>query len=218
MSKSITAVKPTARLRDRVVIYLDGEPALEVATIVALGLKTGQQVSEEEVGALAWRDLQERTLQRALGLIRRRPHTEWELRQRLSRQKVPEDIQESVLSALCERGHIDDRAFARGWIDNRKDFRPRGARALRFEMIRKGVPREIVEECLKGYDEEGAAFEAGLRYARRLRSLSPDEFHARLLAHLSRRGFDHAAAEEVVERVRKEVSATMGEDESEVVT
>jgi len=201
-----------------VVVYLDGEPALEVAAIIAVGLRTGQQVTEEELEALARRDLQERALQKSVGLIRRRPYTERELRQRLSQEKVPGDVQDAVLSTLRERGHIDDRAFAREWIANRRDFRPRGAGALRFELLRKGVPREIIDECLNGYDEEGAAFEAGLRYARRLRRLSPDEFRDRLHAHLARRGFDYAAAEDIVERVRKQVAAATAEDESEVVT
>jgi regulatory protein len=218
MTRSITAVRPKARKRDRVVIYLDGEPALEVASILALGLKSGQVLGEDAIRDLQKRDLHERTLQSALGLLRRRPYTERELRLRFSQRKVPKEVQESVLSTLSERGQLDDQAFAREWVGNRRDFRPRGVRALRFEMLRKGVPREIIEESLTGYDEEGAALDAGLRYARRLRGLSAEEFRERLQAHLSRRGFDRDVLDDVLERVRKEIAEAKGEDPSEVVT
>ena len=52
-----------------------------------------------------------------------------------------------MVDRLEARGLIDDAQFAAYWVEQRQTFRPRGSRALRFELRAKGVtivsePRE----------------------------------------------------------------------------
>ena len=92
---------------------------------------------------------------------------ERELRLKLNRKKLDDDVLEAVVQRMKEHGWIDDHAFAEAWVENRRVFRPRGARALRSELRGKGVTSEAIEAVLEGYDEDAAAYDAGVKAARR---------------------------------------------------
>jgi regulatory protein len=211
----ITALKLQSKNRNRVSIYLDGEYRFSLNRILATGLRVGQRLSDDQIMGLKRQDLEEQTYQRAIRLLRRRPRSEYELRLNFIRHKVPDDVQETVVTRLGEVGLIDDRAFADAWVENRHLFRPRGVRALRAELRKKGVSSEVIEAALQDYDDEQAAYQAAVKGARRLKGTSWDVFRQRLGAYLARRGFDFSTISPVVSRVWREKAGV--EDESEVV-
>ena len=127
---------------------------------------------------------------------------------------------DEIIGRLMEAGLLDDRAFARYWLENRRDFRPRGQRALRMELRQKGVPQDIIDEVLdEGHSEDAAAYQAALAQARKIRTTEPREFRRKLEAHLVRRGFSYDTAREATARAWSELySSSESEfiDESEV--
>ncbi len=210
---TITGLKLHRRKRARVEVYLDGERAFTVVKALAAGLRVGQHLASEDVERLRARDEVERAYARALRLLSRRPRSELELRQAFDRRRTPVEVQEAVLERLHERGLVDDRAFAEAWVENRNEFRPRGARALRMELRRKGIANETIADVLQDFDEESAALRAARKAARRWKSSSHDEFRRRLGAYLARRGFPYSIISPVVSRVWSET--TDAEEERE---
>ncbi len=83
-----------------------------------------------------------------------RPRSADEVRRRLRDAGYRADLVEGTLDRLTELGYLDDAAFARAWVESRDRTRPRGARALRDELRRKGVAVTDAEAAL-------AAREAG---------------------------------------------------------
>jgi regulatory protein len=63
---------------------------------------------------------------------------------------------DEVTDRLVELGYLDDVAFARAWVESRDRARPRGALALRTELVRKGVPRDTIVEVLADREEVAA--------------------------------------------------------------
>jgi regulatory protein len=55
---------------------------------------------------------------------------------------------DGAVDRLVQLGYLDDRAYARAWLESRDRTRPRGRHALMQELQRKGVPREIIDEAL----------------------------------------------------------------------
>ena len=64
---------------------------------------------------------------------------------------------EGAIERLTELGFLDDEAFARAWLESRDRARPRGERALKFELRRKGVAQGVVEAALDERREAAAA-------------------------------------------------------------
>jgi regulatory protein len=105
---------------------------------------------------------------------------------------------EAVTARLVRQGLLDDQAFARQWREIRQRVRPRSAALLRYEMVQRGVPRDLAEEVAAGLDDEALAYQAALRFARHLAGVEAATFQRRLGQHLYRRGFAHGVVRRTV--------------------
>jgi SOS response regulatory protein OraA/RecX len=59
---------------------------------------------------------------------------------------------EGAIERLTSLGYLDDRAFARAWVESRDRAHPRGARALRLELARKGIDEATIRAVLADRD------------------------------------------------------------------
>jgi regulatory protein len=187
-----------------------------LAAIEAARLKVGQTLSDADISQLQERDEVERAYERALNFLSYRPRSEAEVRRNLHKKKVSEEIIEVVIERLTRTRLLDDREFARYWVENRLQFKPRGTRALRQELWQKGVPDAITSEVLENLDEEAAARTVAETGARRLTRLEPQDFRRRLQAYMARRGFSYAVIKPLVEEMLEaHCEALLDTEESE---
>lgn len=201
----VTALKYQKRRRDRVSVYLDGRFAFGVPEIVAARLKVGQSLSDDEIEALREHGSAEEAYNRALDYLSYRPRSQAEIMTFLQRHDVPDVQAEDVVERLKAAGLVDDEAFAQFWIENREQFRPRGPRALRYELQRKGVGQEAIDQALEGMDPVAGAYQAAAKKARQLSHLDEPQFFRKLVDYLARRGFDYDVAKEVANRYWSEL-------------
>ena len=207
---TITAIEIQKKRQDRLNIDLDGEYAFGIAAILAAGLKIGASLDPERIAALQARDAEEQAFQSALRLIGLRQRSEAELRTYLRKHKTPEDVVEHTLARLREHRHADDAAFARSWVENRSTFRPRGRRALTWELRRKGVPNEVAETALVEIDETALAYQAGIKKARQISLCDWPAFRMKVSAYLARRGFPSAIVASTVSQLWSETHPGQG--------
>lgn len=201
MAEKITALRFQKRNKDRVNVYIDGQFAFGLAAIEAAHLRVGQTLSDDDVARLRVRDEVERAYERALNFLSYRPRSEAEVRRNLRKKDVEDEVVEVVIERLTRAGLVDDREFARYWVENRLQFNPRGARALRHELRGKGIPDAIIAGALVDLDEEVAARQVAEAGARRLAHLEPRDFRRKLGAYMARRGFSYAVIEPLIEEM-----------------
>jgi regulatory protein len=77
-----------------------------------------------------------------------RPRSVAETRRRLRWLGYAETLVDQVVDRLGTLGYLDDTAFARAWVESRDRARPRGSLALRQELARKGVDRDVVDAVM----------------------------------------------------------------------
>lgn len=210
--KKITALVAQKRNRHRVNVFLDGRFAFGLAAIEAARLHVGQTLSEEEIADLRKRDALETAHERALRFLSFRPRSASEVQRYLESKGVSAEHIQQVMERLARVGLVDDAAFARFWVENRGQFRPRSARALRYELRHKGLTPETIEAALAGHDDLALALEVARSQVRRLRGLSQLDFQRRLGQFLARRGFDYETISEVVQRIWEEVGNNTEDD------
>jgi regulatory protein len=155
VSPTITALKMKARRSNRVVVHLDGKPAFSLASVLAATLSLGQTLDEDQIDELKRRQSREDAYQRALSLLARRPRSQRELELYFKRRGIEDGVAAGVIERLRDQGLVDDLAFAKAWVENRNEFRPRGPYALRAELHKKGVANETIDAALEGFDQEG---------------------------------------------------------------
>ena len=200
----VTRLAAQKRIRNRVNVFLDDEYAFGLQDVIAAELHIGDTLTQEEIRALQRRDATERAYERALNYLSYRPRSTREVARYLRQKEVTEEGVASVLARLERARLIDDRAFARYWVENRQQFRPRGAWALRSELTQKGVSREIAEGALSELDEEGDARRVAARVLRRLVRLDEPVFRRRMLGHLQRRGFGYEVSQRITDQCWRE--------------
>jgi regulatory protein len=196
----VTALKQQKRNANRVSVYLDGRFAFGLPAIVAVSLKPGQLLTVEEIDALQEQGTTEAAYDRALDYLAHRPRSRAEIHAYLAKQGLSETHVEAVGSRLEQAGLVDDAEFARYWVENRERFRPRGPRALRYELRQKGISAESIEEALEPLDVSTSAYQAAAKKARQLGQWDRLTFERKLVEYLARRGFDYDVARQVAER------------------
>ena len=134
----------------------------------------------------------------ALRFLSYRPRTVREVEKRLETRFPSPDIDRTI-AYLKDLHYLDDAAFCNQWIHSRERHRPKGKVALRQELIRLGVQRDLVEQALEQTDEAANANNAGRKYAARLisRGCTEQDFRNKLGAYLQRRGFSYGTAREI---------------------
>jgi regulatory protein len=209
MSK-ITRLSAGKSRQKRVNIFLDGKFTLSLLAEVAVkaGLQVGQELTSNQLEALASSDRLQRCLNAAIRYLGYRPRSEAEIRQRLQRHGFDSDCTEKALAKLKDQGLVDDTAFARFWKENRESFSPRSQWLTRLELQRKGLNNSIIQTVVSEVDDSESAYRSALSKARRLSMSEYQDFRRRLGEYLRRRGFGYDVIKDTVERVWKECGSS----------
>jgi len=211
----ITALNAQARNPERVNVYIDGEFAFGLAYVAAAKLRIAQELSQPEIDALQRQDTFEKAKDSAYRLISLRPRSIAEIQQSLNRKGYDAEVISQVIAALSELELLDDKAFAKFWVEQRDTFKPRSHMALRQELQQKGISRNLIDEVLAVSDETNAAKMAAEKKTRQLSHLSEADFKKKLGQFLQRRGFNYDVAKEIVaEMWRQSAEVHLAENET----
>lgn len=204
MERKITAIVQQKRNHERVNIFLDGEYAFGLARIVAAWLQVGQYLNEDKIADLQAEDDREVAHHQALKLIEFRERSSAEIRRHLNKRQISDDVIDDVIDRLHRSDLVDDSRFASHWIENRTEFRPRGRRALYYELRQKGISEEIIRKTLEQYDDETMAYRAALKQSKKYDKLEWQDYRKKMTGFLTRRGFSYDITAPVVARVWEE--------------
>jgi regulatory protein len=131
----------------------------------------------------------------------RRARTEKEIREKLALKECEESEINNVVRKLYEWKLLDDLEFARSYVRQSKNFKPKGKYRLRLELVKKGVDRELadqaIEEGLSG-EAEGLAADALAPYLKKITGLPREKQYNRAMGFLMRRGFSLDEAKKAV--------------------
>lgn len=129
-------------------------------------------------------------LVRAIGLLARRSHSQWELRRKLRLKGHEPEAIDVAMARLAELGYLNDQAFANELVRRRGSLR--GPRALSAELAAKGVDRAEAEAAVAEFDPE-AQLATAVRLVDRLCAKTPGLDYRQMLnsvgTKLLRRGF-----------------------------
>jgi regulatory protein len=110
----------------------------------------------------------------------------------LARKGVAEEVAEAVLDRFTELGLVDDAAYAEAFTRSRHEYKGLGSRAIAFELRRRSVPDEVVQEAVSVLDTEQEQ-ETACRLARerlaRVANLPKEVQVRRIAGFLARKGY-----------------------------
>ena len=185
---TITALREERRAS--VAVELDGLPwrSLPVDVVVRAGLGEGLELDRARARELARELRRNRALAVSLRALERRRLSTRLLDARLERAGVPHAGRADALDTLSRVGLVDDRALA---LERAASLagRGQGNLAIRWELERSGIERELVELALSSLDDERVRAE---------RIVNRRGRHASTARLLARRGFAAEVIEEAL--------------------
>lgn len=208
----ITAIVPQKRRKDRFNVYLDGQFGFAIAAekVLKNRLNVGKNLSPREIEIIIAEDELGKLVDLTANFLSFRPRSEKEIFDYLvkklkSRESVDyQQAKESpligqVILRLKKYKYLNDRQFAKWWIESRMRSRPRGTTALRIELLKKGIGREIIDDALeKQIDEKAQARLALTKKIKHWQKLTPQEAKKKAYQFLASRGFDWDTIKETV--------------------
>jgi regulatory protein len=137
----------------------------------------------------------------AVRYLASRPKSVSEIARHLRSKRFDDMEVARALDRLRAQRYVDDEAFARYWVEQRARFKPRGDRALRTELVQKGVSRDVIEVVLGERAPDADVEQAKRALSRpmtRWSTLSAPERKRKIHTYLAARGFDYGTIEEVI--------------------
>ncbi|MDP2929970.1 MAG: regulatory protein RecX [Candidatus Omnitrophota bacterium] len=143
----------------------------------------------------------------AYALLRQRPRSVYEIRNRLKLKGYGDDLIEDIIANLKRSGELDDEKFARFWVESRMHMNPSGDVLLRYELKTKGISDGVIEATLSEkagkYDEYELAFSMAKERFERLKKLDRQKAMKRVYDFLLRRGFAYDTVRKIIEKITK---------------
>lgn len=144
---------------------------------------------------------------KVLNFLSFRARSEYEINFYMLRKNWPEEIRKKIIDKLNKLKLINDEDFARQWISSRSNSRPAGKSQVKYELIKKGIGKEIINKLLTEerttVTEELLAEKLCRKKLERLKNLPLGKKKEKLFGLLSRRGFSSETAVEVIDKLLK---------------
>lgn len=140
--------------------------------------------------------LSKSALDTALFLLKFRARSVFEIRQKLKQKSFLTEEIDKVIDILVRNELLDDNKFAKMYVGDRNKLRPTGSYLLKMELKRLGIDEYLVENVLRGQNEEELARRA---ITSKSRFIGAD--FEKKASFLQRRGFSMS----VIMRVLKDI-------------
>lgn len=141
-----------------------------------------------------------RAAEKAMSLLLQQDRTKKNLQDRLYRARFSEKASAYALQYVMHFGYVDDLRYAQNYISYHKGERSR--KELRYKLMERGVPPEIIAEAFSEYEEESEyeALKKTLEKKLKGKSLSELDYPARekVAAYLARKGYALSAIRSVM--------------------
>lgn len=171
-------------------MYVDEKYAFSLnhAQLLDQRIHAGLELTEERLAELKHISEFGKAYERALMYAMLRPRSLREMQDYCRRKKWSPEDADAIIDKLAARRYVDDRTFARSWVENRALNKSTSQRKLRLELKQKGVADDVIAEVLaaSSYNEDKALRDI-IAKKRKLSRFKDD--NQKLMEYLARQGF-----------------------------
>ena len=199
----VTALRATRR--GGVALHVDDEYVCVVSEslVARWRLFKGRELSADDLAQIRAASSAERVVGDAYRLLGHRARSSEELRRRLLAKEHDEDAIDDALERLAADGFLDDAAFARSYVADKRRLEGWGVERIRRGLRELGVDATLIDDALAGEAaDDGVELDRALAVLRRRGAPEPplDAARRRAFQALQRRGFSSSVAYAAVRR------------------
>lgn len=187
----ITAIKQQEKRKDRYSIFIDGKYAFSLgeSALIESRITSGKELDANQLKAYKKLSSDDKAYGNALRYAAMRPRSIGEMGDYFRRKQIEQPVADHILNKLSRVGLLDDAAFARSWVANRRLLKPTSRRKLALELQQKHVAPEIIDEVLVEDRNEVDERETLRKIVERKRARYADT--RKFMAYLARQGYSY---------------------------
>ncbi len=196
MIGKITAITRQKGDKLRASIFIEEEFAVGVneQTIEEFRLRKGDYIDADKADKILDFDYWIDAKRVSLRYLNHRSRSEKEIKERLHKEEIPEEIITRVLEFLRSYDLVNDEKWSRAFASDKLGRKLVSSRQLGVELKQKGIDQLIIEETLKevnaGQSDADRALEAARKRLPRLQKETPEKRKQKMYSFLAGRGFN----------------------------
>lgn len=151
----MTVTQITEITSSRSKIYIDDEFAfvLYKGELRHYKIREGETITQEVLTELLEGVLPKRAKLRGMALLKSRPYTEKQMRDKLTQGFYTEEIICKAIEYLKSYGYIDDLRYARDYVECHSSTKSR--RRMEQDLIQKGIAKQEIQKAFQDWEAEG---------------------------------------------------------------
>jgi regulatory protein len=199
----ITQISPQVKRAGFYNIYVNDkyELSLSELDLISSGLKTNQTIDEKKLEELKNTQARSKSYNFAIRYLALRPRSTHEVNQYLTfRKGFSSEDANYTIARLTDEGYLNDKQFSEMWIRNRMLLSPKSDKVLRLELIKKGIPNDIIQEAISNLDEHDKISSIKSLIEKKQRQTKYQD-KQKLTEYLSRQGYNYGLIKQALEEL-----------------
>lgn len=206
----ITRVVKEKKRKERFIVMTDDGSSYPVTSEILLkyALAPGKNLDADYLTEILLENENKMAMEASLLLLSYSQRSRKELAERLKLKGYSPKASAYALNRLEELKYLNDAALAKNILTLRR-LQGKGGELIKYEMLRKGIPRDIISETLAdnkltSEEEAARALVLAKKKFRAARKLTPEKAAARVMGFLARRGFSPDITLKVMALLKKD--------------
>lgn len=203
----ITSIEPQKN-KNRVNIYIDNLFTIGIDNELRYKykLEVDMEVDDYFIQDILKAEEQHKVTNYALNLLSYRQRSEKEIYLALKRKGFDETYINYSINYCIKNNYINDKSFAKSFINDKLNLNKLGPERIKYELILKGISKDIIEELLiidsdKQYE---MAIELAQKKLPSYKKDKPEAIYRKLSALLQRKGYSYDIISRVMRKILKD--------------
>lgn len=194
----VTSLKQQLKNPERVSIFVDDKYSfsLNLGELVKYKIKNGDELSAADVKRFKKISEDGKLTARALEWVLNRPHSVREFRDYMYRKKAEAELTEKLIEEFLAKKYLNDENYGQ-WLAEVRSRGGKSNRAIRSELLAKGLDREVVDLILETQPGEQERLQKVLEKKQNLTRYKNNPL--KLKQYLASQGFSYDLIKQVLD-------------------
>lgn len=194
---------------ERYNIYLNEQFAFAVdeATLIKFGLTKGKVLDQFEIDEITYEDEIAKAFNKALSYLSFQMRSEYEVKKKLLDAGFGESVIFEAIRKLEKLGFLNDETYSKALLETKKKTAKKGPKAIKQDLIKKGIDKEIQNKVLDTFTYEEqleVAKELAEKTIRSNNKKTPSQVKQKIQEILIRKGYSFVVINEVLDQIKLE--------------
>lgn len=191
----ITRIGRQKNNNERYNLYLDEKYAFSIdeAVLIKYQLSKGKVIEAFTLDEIVFDDEVRKAFNKAINFLSYRMRSEHEVRQKLLQTEFGEAVILEAIRKLYEYGFLNDESFTKALVETQKKNSKKGPTAIRQELKKKGIEKDLQEKVLDNYSEEeqvSIATTLAEKIVHQSKDKTPRQIKQKIQETLQRKGYN----------------------------